>query len=327
MADVAYPGATGITGKTEANTFIPELWADEIVAAYKSNLKMAPLVKTMKMSGKKGDTIHVPKPTRGTANAKAENVAVTIQANVESEITININRHFEFSKLIEDIASIQAQSSMRKFYTEDGGYQLAKKVDTDLMMVSTAFGNGTLDLVYTGDGSEFVNSNVYFNDASTGLTAYAVDTVVAADVFEDDALRGLIKKMDDADVPMDNRRFVIPPTLRSAIMGTERYISSDFRDPRTVQTGLIGQLYGIDVYVSSNCPVVETAAENAASTINTRGALLFHRDAIVLAEQLSVRSQTQYKQEYLADLFTADTIYGVQAFRPEAGFVLAVPEL
>jgi hypothetical protein len=42
---------------------------------------------------------------------------------------------------------------------------------------------------------------------------------------------------------------------------------------------------------------------------------------------MAVRSQTQYKQEYLATLFTADTLYGVQVYRPEAGFVLAVNDL
>jgi hypothetical protein len=43
-----------------------------------------------------------------------------------------------------------------------------------------------------------------------------------------------------------------------------------------------------------------------------------------LAEQLGIRSQTQYKQEFLGTLFTADTLYGTKAYRPEAGFVLAV---
>ena len=55
-----------------------------------------------------------------------------------------------------------------------------------------------------------------------------------------------------------------------------------------------------------------------------KGALLFHTDTMVLAEQVGVRSQTQYKQEYLANLYTADTLYGVKTVRPEAGFVLAV---
>jgi hypothetical protein len=131
--------------------------------------------------------------------------------------------------------------------------------------------------------------------------------------------------MDDADVPMDGRFFAVPPSLRAAIMGIDRYNSSDFVDGRGVQNGQIGSLYGIDIYVSSNCPVIETDTENTATAGgDIKAAILAHRDTMVLAEQLGVRSQTQYKQEYLSTLYTADTLYGVKTVRPEAGFVLAV---
>jgi hypothetical protein len=53
--------------------------------------------------------------------------------------------------------------------------------------------------------------------------------------------------------------------------------------------------------------------------------MLFHKDTFVLAEQMGIRSQTQYKQEFLANLYTADTLYGVEVLRPETGFVLALP--
>ncbi|NIQ88547.1 hypothetical protein GWN49_02135, partial [Candidatus Bathyarchaeota archaeon] len=122
MATATYPGAAGNTAKTEAATFIPEIWSDEIIAAYQKNLKMAPLVKRLAMTGKKGDLIHVPKPIRGSASAKAADTAVTIQANTEGELQISVDRHFEYSRLIEDIVEVQALSSLRQFYTEDAGY-------------------------------------------------------------------------------------------------------------------------------------------------------------------------------------------------------------
>jgi hypothetical protein len=50
-----------------------------------------------------------------------------------------------------------------------------------------------------------------------------------------------------------------------------------------------------------------------------------HRDAAVLVEQVGVRSQTQYKQEYLGTLYTADTLYGVSELRDSSAFALAVP--
>lgn len=318
MATGTYPGgiASGtVSGVTNSATFIPEIWSDEVIAAYQKNLKMSPLVKKLSMTGKKGDTIHVPKPTRGAAHAKSEAVAVTIQGNVEGELQIAIDRHFEYSRLIEDIAEVQAQNSMRQFYTEDAGYQLALKVDTDLMNAATGFGNGTLDLA-APTGADWVNSNSYYFDATSGgLATFAAATVASGDNFTDEGFREAIKLLDDADVPMEDRCFVVPPAARKTIMGLARYVSSDFRDDRTVKSGLIGNVYGVDFYVSSNCPTIET---------NVRAALFFHKDAIIHAEQMSVRSQTQYKQEHLSTLYTSDTLYGVQVYRPEAGLVLAM---
>jgi hypothetical protein len=317
MAIVAYPGgSTSIVNKTAADKFIPEIWSDEVIAAYQKNLVLANLVNKMTMRGKKGDTLHIPKPTRGAASAKSANTVVNIQADTETEVNVVIDKHFEYSRFIEDIVEVQALASLRRFYTEDAGYALAKKVDDELFALGKSFGDG--------DASDWTHSNSYYVDATNGLSAFAEDTVITTDFFTDAGFRALIKKMDDADVPMDGRFFVIPPSVRQTIMGIDRYNSSDFVDGRGVQNGQIGSLYGIDIYVSSNCPVIETAAANTAGD-DVKAAILAHKDAMVLAEQLSVRSQTQYKQEYLSTLYTADTLFGVKTVRPEAGFVLAVP--
>ena len=325
MATATYPGAAGNTALTEAATFVPEIWSDEIIAAYQKNLKMAPLVKRLSMTGKKGDVIHIPKPTRGDANAKAADTAVTIIANTESELTVTINRHFEYSRLIEDIVEVQALSSLRQFYTEDAGYALAVQVDTDLHSAGTGFGDGGA-IVFSGSvaPTDYQHTGCFFNDGGT-TTQYTDDTLVAGDEFTDAFFRDMIQKLDDNNVPMENRNLIIPPATRNAIMGIDRYVSSDFVSGQSVNSGLIGNLYGVDVYVSANCATIEAAADNTASSVDTRAALLFHNEAIVMAEQMAVRSQTQYKQEYLSTLYTADTLYGVQVYRPEAGFVLAVP--
>ena len=261
----------------------------------------------MSMTGKKGDTIHVPKPTRGAAHAKAEGVAVTIQNAVESEVLININKHFEFSRLIEDITEVQALASLRQFYTGDAGYGLAKQVDDDLFTLGKSFGNG--------DGSSWVHNAAFQITSGGALEAYDADGTADVNAFTDAAFRALIQKMDDADVPMDGRSFIVPPSLRNAIMGIDRYTSTDFVNGKGVETGKIGNLYGVDVFVSTNVPTIESGV---------RGAQLIHKDTNVLAEQQGVRSQTQYKQEFLGTLYTADTLYGCQVMRPEAGFVLAV---
>jgi hypothetical protein len=314
MTDSTYPATGGFTDNTTQAVFIPELWSDEIRAAYEKKLVMAGLVKKLAMTGKKGDTVHIPAPTRGEAHAKAAKTAVTVQANTETEVQVLVNKHFEYSKLIEDITETQALTSMRGFYTEDAGYALARKVDKHLLELGKAIGDQTDD---------WVGSNSYFTDATNGLSLYSVDTVTTTDVTTDASFRGLIKLMDDADVPFDERYFIVPPSLRSTMMGIDRYVSSDFVDGRGVQNGKIGNIYGIDIYVSTHACTVETAAENAAGG-EVKAATLFHKESFILAEQQNIRSQTQYKQEWLGTLFTADNIFGVKTYRPDSAFNLMV---
>lgn len=289
---------------TNADAFVPEIWSDEIAAAYKSNLVIANLVKKMNHVGKKGDTIHIPKPVRGSATAKAEHTQVNLIVGADTDFSVSIDKHYEYSRLIEDITDVQALPSLRSFYTEDAGYALARQIDSDLGALGSSL------------------SGRYYMDSSTNLTAYAADTVVAADVFTDLGFRQAVQELDDADVPMDNRFMVIPPSVKKDILGIDRFNSSDFVQGRPVENGLLGDIYGIKIYVSTNLPELESAAENAADG-RIVGGILGHRDAFILAEQMGVRVQTQYKQEYLGDLMTADTIYGVAELRDGAAIQLA----
>lgn len=86
------PLGTAHVTTTTAATFIPEIWSDEVIAAYKKNLVMANLVTRMNFVGKKGDAIHIPAPARGAASAKAASTQVTLIAATESEVVVNIDK-------------------------------------------------------------------------------------------------------------------------------------------------------------------------------------------------------------------------------------------
>lgn len=267
---------------------------------------MSPLVTKMSFKGKKGDTLHIPKPTRGVATLKAASTQVTLQAATETEIQVLVNKHYEYSRLIEDITEVQALASLRKFYTGDAGYAMAKQVDTDLLQLGRR-SNG-------GDGTVVYNKAVIGSDGSTLYTG------ANEAALTDAAIRKVIQKLDDADVPMDGRYLVIPPVARNTLMGLARFTEQAFTGEtgsgNTIRNGMVGDIYGIKVFVSTNAEV---------ATGDARIALMFHKDAFVLAEQLGVRSQTQYKQEYLGTLYTADMLYGVQELRDEAAVAIAIP--
>ena len=296
-----------------ANNFIPELWSDEVIGAYKSNLVVANLVTKMNHKGKKGDTIHIPKPTRGSASAKSANSQVTLIASTNTEVQVSINKHYEYSKLIEDIAEVQSLASMRKFYTDDAGYALATQVDDDLFALAEGFQGGTVG----GTGAASFENAVIGGD---GSTAYTGNSSNASDIT-DAGIRKMILTLDDADVPMDGRSMIMPPVAANDMLAINRFTEQQFiGNGDAIKTGKIGQIYGVDVYVTSNCPSITTT--DAASN---RVGMLLHTDALVFAEQVGVRTQTQYKQEYLGDLFTADTLYGVAELRNDAGVAFVVP--
>jgi N4-gp56 family major capsid protein len=305
-------GSNHSTITTSAN-FIPELWSDEVVGAYKSNLVVANVVTKLSHKGKKGDTINIPKPGRGSASAKAASTQVTLIADTAGVVSVSINKHYEYSKLIEDIAEVQSLASMRRFYTQDAGYALSKQVDTDIINLAEGFQAGsTTDKSYD---TAFIG---------TGTTAFTGTN--EADLT-DAGLRALILKLDNADVPMDNRSLIIPPVVANDLLGISRFTEYQFiGSGDALKTGKIGMIYGIDVFISTNCPTVKSSGGTGNSAAGTeRVGVLMHKDALVFAEQVGVRSQTQYKQEYLGDLFTADTIYGIAEMRDDAGLAFVVP--
>lgn len=303
---------TNPTTVTTAANFIRELWSDEVVAVYKANTVMVPLIQSMPFSGVKGDTVHIPKPSRGSVNAKAAGTGVTINVETAGVFNLSIDQHFEYSRLIEDIARIQALDSMRAFYTDDAGYAHALSLDSAIHTEAAKLGNGS-----TTAGSNYSKAVI----GGDGSTTWVQTGSGNGSALTDAGIRRAIQSLDDANVPGRMRALVVPPVEKRRLLGLSRFTEQAFvGNGDSIRNGLIGDIYGVPVYVSTNVPTVDSS-----DCTSYRPCLLLQKEAMVLAEQLAPRAQSQYKQEFLADLFTVDTIYGLGTPRPEAGVVLMVP--
>lgn len=327
-----------------ANNFIPELWSDEVLATYKQKLVMGNLVTKISFKGKKGDTLHIPVPSRGSASVKAANTQVNLLASTNSEVQVLINKHYEYSKLYEDIAEMQSLTSMRKFYTDDAGYALAKQVDQDLHLIGALFNGGTL----SGTGSTSYEKAVIGGD---GSTLFSGATPGNGTALTDAGLRRMIQTLEDSDIASNELSLVIPPVEASVLRGISRFTEQAFvGSGDTIKTGMLGNLYGVEVFTSSNCPWVHvdsgtstqfvsfssttptTGTDALGETVTISGSItkyragmLLHKDAMALAEQQSIRSQSQYKLEYLGTLVSSDTVYGVKELRDYAALAFIMP--
>ncbi len=342
-------GSNHATITTAAN-FIPEIWSDETIATYKAKLVLGNLVTKVSFKGKKGDTLHIPVPARGSSSAKAANSQVTIVADTAGVVDILVNKHYEYSKMYEDIAELQALASMRRFYTDDAGYALAKQVDQDLMLLGHGFNGGA-----TAASATLYETAVIGGDGSTTFSGAANTNTGNGSALTDAGIRKMIQTLEDQDVDSSGLVMVLPPVVANALRGTARFTEQAVvGDGSAIKTGKIADLYGVEVYTSSNCPWIHVNSVTGTQSVNFSGTtlttsyvdsfgltvdwatstptdtkyracLMMHKDAMALAEQQSIRTQSQYKQEYLGTLVTSDTVYGVKELRDYAALAFVVP--
>jgi hypothetical protein len=302
---IAYTNSVDVT---DAATFIPTVYSLEVLAPYKKNLVMANLVTILNHKGKKGSAIKIPVPVRGEASQKAANNVVTLIVNTEGDITINIDQHWEYSRVIEDIVEFQALPSLRRFYMNDAGYALAKRVDTTLHNLAATWGGAT---AYEGTAANNTGAVI----GSDGSTQWSDADAGNGASISDAGLRRVIQELDDNDTPSRDRYLVVPPVEKRKMLAEPRFTEQSFVGERgsenSIRNGFVMPLYGVDVYVSSNCATL-TASNDVTQY---RAALLFQKEALVLAEQVAPRVQTQYKQEALGTLVTSDMIFGVKTVR------------
>lgn len=284
---------------TTGDVFLPEIWSRETQRATQSTLVLANLVKRFDEEvADGGDVLHVPKVSNISANAKAANTQVTLNAPTEGEFTMSINRHYESSYLVEDRLKVQAKYQILNEYSPKAGYAIGAKIDSDLAGL------------YSGLSQTVGNSTTDITDAN---------------------LVRAIQYLDDADAPQTDRYFVIKPAGLAHLRLIDKFSRWDALginpNPasgagglangssvvrRVGPNGFVGTLYNIEVYMSTNL----TEESGTSDTVHN---LLFQKEAFALAIQQKPRMQFQYKQEYLGNLATVDAIWGFAEYRDAFG--------
>lgn len=281
---------TGFTTTTSA-VFLPTIWSNETLRATENALVAAGLVKRYDYLVKsRGQTITIPNVSNAfTARQKTQGSDVTDDAVTEVATTIQINNWYYNSFIIEDIVSVQSNYDLRTEYSNKAGYSIAKQVDTSVM----------------SNWSSWTN---------TAVGTYGID-------IGDAVLVAAMEALNLADMPLEDRAFIIHPKQLSAIMKIDKFVKADYlgqyQNPTPVKTGpnnryVWGEIYGIRVYYTNNLPVT-------AATPNQYHNMLLHKEAIALALQQAPRLQAAYWLVSLGWRVIVDTIYGYTALRLTGG--------
>ncbi len=251
--------------------FVQELWTKDIQQPFDATLQIAKLVKNYgSLVADGGDVVRVPFVATVNARAKAASTDITYDSPEGTAIAHNIDKHYYVAYKLEDIAKVQSNYDLKSAFQKRLYEGVARQIDTDLM----------------------------------ALYASAGSTVTGGAAIDDTDILGVVLDFDEANTPQDMRRGVIGHNTKNDLLAVNKYVAYDQtgKTGKAVDgsTGLVGSVYGIDLYHSGNVPT------------NTTGRnLFFHRDAIAYLPQLRPTVKMEDSVDSLALKVAVHAIYGV----------------
>ena len=255
----------------QTSQYIQELWSREIQQPFDKQLQAAKLVQDRSgLTKGGGDLVRIPFTAGIDARAKSASTDVTYDSPEGSPVVLNIDKHYYAAVKIEDIAKVQSNYDIKSAFMTRMSEALARQIDTDIL----------------------------------GLYGSAGTSVSGGAAIDDADIISVVSALDAANTPMELRRGVVGTYTKGDLLGVNKYTAYDQtgKTGKAVDgtSGLIGSVYGMDLYFSQNVPT------------NTTGRnLFFHKNAINVAKQQAPKFEMEYSVDSLATKTALHAIYGV----------------
>lgn len=297
--------------KTEADVFIPEIWAQEVFGYLKAWLVMPPLIMRDTDLGvsanQPGDTIHVDFAGSLSINDKSPNTPVVVQNPAGTQLDIVLNKHKEITFLVEDPVRVFSFKDQADLYIGEAAKYLAEQIDTDIL-------------------------------AMYALLPYHIGLGGA---FTDPLVRMSRLELNKRKIPKE-RVMVVSADGENDLLALDRFTTPDKYGSAIVPSGELGRLYGMPVYMTQLIPQT-LAGTSPALTVSHN--LMFNKKAMAIAFRglplnaaqiggarqatvsdpdtgIVLRVTTSYNPNHLGVQVTLDILYGVKVIRGDHANVI-----
>ena len=267
--------------------FIPKLWSSRLLSHFDNSLVALNLV-TREYEGEisaYGDTVYINQ--LGDVTIK-EYTGADIDGpeelnSVQQTLTIDKGRYFNFQ--VKDVAKAQANVNLIDAATLRAAYQMANEIDKEI-------------LTAMADKAEI----------KVGTQAKPVE-VTPENAY--DLLVDLAVKMNEGNIPLGNRKVVLPPWYLGMLAKDKRFTSQ----VTVLQNGIVegGNISGLQLVQSNNLK------GTAAYTSVVAGI----PEATAFANQV-VETEAYRPEANFSDAVKGLNVYGSSVIRPEALAVLNV---
>lgn len=234
---------------TQAQYFIPEIWANEAIPILRQNIVATPrLIRDSDVASfQQGDILHIPYPGTLSPSAKAAGTIYTLaQPSGETEVQLTLNKHYETTFVVEDIVRAFASQDLRQRYVEAAMIGLAEQIETDVITELQTASN------------------------TDGTSAYGTDLSYAT-------LLVVRKKMTDNKCPLNGRNLIVHTKDAKALLA-DTALTTYFSNSNTagISEGNLGRLAGFDVYES------QFITTNAVPNPDETKCVAFRRDGAIV---------------------------------------------
>lgn len=268
--------------------FIPEIWSARLMVALQKSLVFGQAgIVNRDYEGdisQYGDTVRITSISDPTIGNYVPNVTVITPENLndaQRTLTVDQSKYFAFE--VDDVEKRQAMGDVMPEAMRRAAYKLRDVVDQYI--------------------ANFYTSVPASNDVGT-VTIGATPTKVY-----DEVLVPLSVKLDEANVPTENRWIVLPPWVHGKLLLDSRFIkANESGTTQGLRNAEVGNAAGFTIYKSNN--VVNSSTdlwEVLAGAGNT---------AISYAEQIN-KVEAYRPQSSFSDAVKGLHLWGAKVIRPD----------
>lgn len=335
----------GVTTRADVASWIKKQWATMVRRELEQNQLMRRYVWNVTFpDGKKGDRVTIPTMGRLAVNDKTAATPVTLQKPNVGTWAIDITRHKETSFMVEDISEMMLDPNglFATNAAKEAAYAIARDIDAQLLALRAL--------------TQTKTEQVLYSNGETSATAAAASQPFNLTSF----LRAKLK-FDKAGVPEMKRVLIVSPTQYLQLLALDKMQSIDYTSSKSLETGIVGQLMGIPVYMTNmitanslngfqngadaiptpgvtgtgsiyypdqggtatSLPTTWNTTENTTTeTQEVHTAMLLSYDAYALAMLQEPKTETSREVLYLSDAVVTSTVYGCRDYRDESAVLI-----
>lgn len=260
--------------------FIPEIWSSKMLVEFQNTAVWAGLTnREYEGDLRSGNTLHITSPVPITIkDYKAAGRTTTADDIDDTGLDILVDQEKSFDFYVDDIDRAQAAGNLNE-YTKSASDGLVQ--DADKFLAALAVTNGTA----VTPGAE----------ATDAKTAWNV-------------LRDLVKALNKAAVPKENRVFVANAEFEALLFEHDSKMTNSDQSGSTdgLRNASLGKLLRLDGYGSENLPQTDVPQVVA-----------MHRSALAYVSQIQ-KTEAMRAENKFADRLRGLHVYGGKVVRPKA---------